>query len=145
MLLSVLLIETTYLYSRLASAIISQRRERANRGFERGGRHGRYRPWVRTPLGAIALNASTALSQLRSNPPELEEMDQILTEIETESLRAGAIISSIRELSKNTTDRSARTRIEDVARVVLRLLQHDLQINEVSVATEFQDNLPMYI
>jgi signal transduction histidine kinase len=97
---------------------------------------------LRTPLGAIALNASTALSQLRSNPPELEEMDQILTEIETESLRAGAIISSIRELSKNTTDRSARTRIEDVARVVLRLLQHDLQINEVSVATEFQDNLP---
>ena len=100
---------------------------------------------LRTPLGAIALNASTALSQLRSNPPELEEMDQILTEIETESLRAGEIISSIRELSKNTTDRSARTRIEDVARVVLRLLQHDLQINEVSVATEFQDNLPMYI
>ena len=97
---------------------------------------------LRTPLGAIALNASTALSQLRSNPPELEEMDQILTEIETESLRAGAIISSIRELSKYTTDRSARTRIEDVARVVLRLLQHDLQINEVSVATEFQDNLP---
>jgi hypothetical protein len=44
MLLSVLLIETTYLYSRLASAIILQRRERANRGFERGGRHGRYRP-----------------------------------------------------------------------------------------------------
>ena len=93
-------------------------------------------------MGAIALNASTALSQLRSNPPELEEMDEILTDIETESLRAGAIISSIRELSKNTTDRRARTRVEDVARLVLRLLQHDLQINEVSVATEFQGNLP---
>ena len=34
------------------------------------------------------------------------------------------------------------TRVEDVARLVLRLLQHDLQINEVSVATEFQGNLP---
>lgn len=36
----------------------------------------------------------------------------------------------------------ALTRVEDVARLVLRLLQHDLQIIEVSVATEFQDNLP---
>jgi signal transduction histidine kinase len=93
-------------------------------------------------LGAIALNASTALSQLRSNPPELEGIDDILTDIEAESLRAGAIISSIRELSKNTTKRMALTRVEDVARLVLRLLQHDLQIIEVSVATEFQDNLP---
>jgi signal transduction histidine kinase len=97
---------------------------------------------LRTPLGAIALNASTALSQLRSNPPELEGIDDILTDIEAESLRAGAIISSIRELSKNTTKRMALTRVEDVARLVLRLLQHDLQIIEVSVATEFQDNLP---
>ena len=30
----------------------------------------------------------------------------------------------------------------DAVRLVLRLLQHDLQINEVSVATELQDNLP---
>ena len=73
---------------------------------------------------------------------ELEEMDDILSDIETESHRAGAMISSIRELSKNTTDRRALTRVEDVARLVLRLLQHDLQINEVSVATEFQGNLP---
>jgi hypothetical protein len=142
MLLSVLLIETMHLYSRLASAIILQRRERANRALSVEAVTAAIAHELRTPLGAIALNASTALSQRRSNPRDLEEMDQILTDIETESLRAGAIISSIRELSKNTTDRSARTRIEDVARVVLRLLQHDLQINEVSVATEFQDNLP---
>jgi signal transduction histidine kinase len=97
---------------------------------------------LRTPLGAIALNASTALSQLRSNPPELEEMDDILCDIEAESHRAGAIISSIRELSKKTADRKVLMRVEDVVRLVLRLLQHDLQMSEVSVATEFQDNLP---
>jgi signal transduction histidine kinase len=142
MLLTVLLIETTFLYSRLASAVILQRRERANRLLSVEAVTAAIAHELRTPLGAIALNASTALSQLRSNPPEMEEMDQILTDIETESLRAGAIISSIRELSKHTTDRSARTRVEDVVRVVLRLLQHDLQINEVSVATEFQGNLP---
>jgi Signal transduction histidine kinase regulating C4-dicarboxylate transport system len=142
MLLSVLLIETTFLYSRLASAVILQRRERANRLLSVEAVTAAIAHELRTPLGAIALNASTALSQLRSNPPEIEEMDEILTDIETDSLRAGAIISSIRELSKNATDGRALTRVEDVARLVLKLLRHDLQINEVSVATEFHGDLP---
>jgi hypothetical protein len=130
-----LVVETMFLYSRLASATILQRRERTNRllSVDAAIAHE-----LRTPLGAIALNASTALSRLRSNPPELEEMDDILSDIEAESHRAGAIISSIRELSKKTTDRRALTGVEDAARLVLRLLQYDLQINEVSVATEFE-------
>jgi len=142
MLLTVLLVETTLLYSRLASAITLQRRERTNRLLSVDAVTAAIAHELRTPLGAIALNANTALSQLRSNPPELKEMDDILNDIEAESHRAGAIISSIRQLSKTTPDRTAPTRVEDVARLVLRLLQHDLQINEVSVATEFQDNLP---
>ncbi len=127
MLLSVLLIETMFLYSRLASAIILQRRERANRLLSVDAVTAAVAHELRTPLGAIALNASTALSKLRSNPPELEEMDDILSDIEAESYRAGAIISSMRELTKKTTDRSALAHVEDVARLVLRLLQYDLR------------------
>src|SRR6266478_4514176 len=136
MLLTVLLVETTLLYSRLASAITLQRRERTNRLLSVDAVTAAIAHELRTPLGAIALNANTALSQLRSNPPELKEMDEILTDIDAESHSAGAIISSIRQLSKTTPDRTAPTRVEDVARLVLRLLQHDLQINEVSVATD---------
>jgi signal transduction histidine kinase len=142
MLLGVLLVETTLLYSRLASAIILQRRERTNRLLTVDAVTAAIAHELRTPLGVIALNADTALSQLRSNPPELEDMDDILTDIGAESHRAGAIITSMRELSKKTTDRRALASVEDVARLILRLLQHDLQINEVSVATEFQGNLP---
>jgi signal transduction histidine kinase len=142
MLLSVLLVETMFLYSRLASAIILQRRERTDRLLGVDAVTAAVAHELRTPLGAIALNASTALSKLRSSPPEMEEMDDILSDIEAESHHAGAIISSLRELSKKTTDRTALTRVEDVARLALRLLQHNLQINEVSVATEFEDNLP---
>jgi len=142
MLLTVLLVETTLLYSRLASAIILQRRERTNRLLSVDAITAAIAHELRTPLGAISLNANTALSQLRSNPPELEEMDEILTDIDAESHRAAAIISSVRQLSKTTPDRRAPARVEDVARLVLRLLQHYLQINEVSVVTEFQDNLP---
>jgi signal transduction histidine kinase len=142
LLLTVLLIETMFLYSRLTSAIILQRRERTNRLLTVEAVTSAIAHELGTPLGAIALNASTARSQLRSNPHELEEMDDILSDIEADSHRAAAIISSIRDLSKKTTDLRALTRVEDAVRLVLRLLQHDLQINEVSVATELQDNLP---
>jgi signal transduction histidine kinase len=142
MVLTGLLTETTFLYSRLASAIISQRRERTNRILSVDAVSAAIAHELRTPLGAIALNASTALSQLRSNPPELEEMDDILSDIEAESHRAGAIISSMRELTTKTTDRRELIQVEDIAQLVLRLLQYDLLINDVSVSTEFQGDLP---
>ena len=142
MLLSVLLIETMFLYSRLASAITLQRRERTNRLLSVEAVTGAIAHELRTPLGAIALNASTALSQLRSNPRELEDMENILSDIEDDSHRAGRMISSIREMTTKTIHRSALTSAEDVGQLALRLLKHDLQINDVSVTTEFQGNLP---
>ena len=141
-LLTVLLVEKTFLYSRLANALILQRRERTNRLLTVEAVTAAIAHELRTPLGAIALNADTALGQLHSSPPDLKEMDDILNDIRADSHRAGAIISSISELSKKTTDQRTLTHVEDAVRIVLRLLQHDLEINEVSVITEFQDNLP---
>ena len=65
-----------------------------------------------------------------------------LVTIEADGHRAAAIISSIRELTTKTNDQDALTSAEDVAKLSLRLLKHDLQINQVSVSTEFQGNLP---
>jgi signal transduction histidine kinase len=142
LLLSVLLIETMLLYSRLASAITLQRRERTNRLLSVEAVTGAMAHELGTPLGAIALNASTALSQLRSTPRELEDMEDILSDIEADSHRAAAIVSSIREMTTKTVHRSALTSAEDVGQLALRLLKHDLQINGISVTSEFQDNLP---
>jgi signal transduction histidine kinase len=142
MLRTVLLVETVFLYSRLTSAIILQRRERINSLLSVDAVTASLAHELNTPLAAIALNASTAISELHSSPLDLKELDEILKDIEAESHRAGAIISSVRQLSKKTTDRITSTRVEDVVRLVLRLLQHDLQISEVSVATQFQGDLP---
>jgi len=139
MLLTVLLVETTFLYSRLASALILHRN---NRLLSVNAVTAVMAHELRTPLGAIALNASTALSQLRSNPPELEDLDDILVDIEAESHRAGAIISSIRKMANKTADRRALTNVEDVARSALKLLHHDLQTSEISVVIEYKGNLP---
>jgi signal transduction histidine kinase len=141
-LLCVFLVETILLYSRLASAIILQRRERTNRLLSVEAVTGAIAHELRTPLAAIALNAGTALSQLRSTPRQLQDLDDILADIEADSHRAGAIISSIREITTRTIDPAALSRVEDTVRLVLRLLDHDLQINRIAVTAEFQDNLP---
>jgi signal transduction histidine kinase len=143
MLLGVLLSEMTFLYSRLANALILQRRERSNRLMSVEAATAAMAHELRSPLGAIALNASTALSQLRAEPPVLTDLEAILDDIETISHRAGAVISAIRALSAKTpVDQRKIMGVEDVARQVLRLVQHDLQINEIAVATDFEDDLP---
>ena len=143
MLLSVLLTEMTFLYSRLTSALTLQRRERSDRLMSVEVATAAMAHELRTPLGAIALNASAALSQLRAKPSHLEELDAVLEDIEASSYRAGKVISSIRALSAKTAiDRKMTTSMEEAARQALRLVQHDLQVNEISVVTKFQEDLP---
>jgi signal transduction histidine kinase len=142
MLLSVLLTEMTVLYARLASALTMQRRERANRLVSIDAATAAIAHEIRSPLGSITLNASTALEQLLAQPPRLEEMSVILKDIEEASLRVNATIASVRGLFMNAADQPATIGIEDVARQVLRLLQHELQFKEVSVVTEFRAAIP---
>ena len=142
-LLTVLIMETMFLYSRLASAISLQRRERTNRFSSIDAVTGAIAHELNSPLGAIALNAETALCQLRATPRDLEDMEGILCDIEADSRRAGAIISSIRELTSRRGDEDSRTSADHAVRLALRLLNHDLQINRISVVTELPGNLPM--
>ncbi|HVI79906.1 MAG TPA: MASE4 domain-containing protein [Candidatus Acidoferrum sp.] len=142
MLLTVLIVETMLLYSRLASAITLLRRERTNRLLSVEAVMGAVAHELGTPLGAIALNANTALCQLRSTPPELQDLEETLGDIEADSYRAGATISSIRELTTKTVHRAGLVSAEHVGQLALRLLKHDLQVGEISVSSDFQGNLP---
>jgi C4-dicarboxylate-specific signal transduction histidine kinase len=141
-LLTVLIIETMYLYSRLASAVTLQRRERTNRLLSVDAVTGAIAHELNSPLGAIALNADTARCQQRATPRELDGIEEMLNDIEADSRRAAAIISSIRALTIKTDDGGAQTSAKDTAQLVLRLLKHDLEINQVAVTTEFQGNVP---
>jgi signal transduction histidine kinase len=143
MLLTVLLTEMTFLYSRLANALTLQRRERNNRFMSVEAATAAMAHELRTPLAAIALNASTARSLLSATPYSKDELDTILEDIESTSHRAGSIISSIRELSaKAPVDRDVMTSVDVVARQVLQMVQDDLKINDVAVKTAFNDDLP---
>lgn len=140
MLLSALLTEMTVLYSRLANAFSLLRRERANRLISVDAATAAIAHEVRGPLGAIALNASTAVDELRSKQPTLEEIEELLRDIEADSLRAGDIIAGVRALFKTATENRTKVGIRDIARQALRLSEADLLAHEVSVATEFLDD-----
>jgi signal transduction histidine kinase len=136
-LLSILLIEMMVLYSRLASALILQRRERANQLMSIDAATSAIAHEIRSPLASITLNAAVALNQLAARPPDLEEMDAVLKDIEQASLRVDSIITSVRNLVIKKSSDHAGMQIETVANQVLRLLRHDLQVSQITVLTKF--------
>ena len=72
--LSVLLVETTMLYARLASATILQRRERAHRLMSVDAATAAIAHEINQPLAAISFNCSTGLELLKSTPLDLDEV-----------------------------------------------------------------------
>jgi signal transduction histidine kinase len=140
MLLIVLLTEMTVLYSRLANAFSLLRRERANRMMSVDAATAAIAHEVRSPLGAIALNATTGLAQIRSSPPTLGEMDEILSDIKADSQRADEIISSVRALFKTAIYNQTPAELGGIARRALSLSEPDLLANSISVTTEFSDH-----
>jgi signal transduction histidine kinase len=142
MLLAVLLTEMTVLYSRLGSALTMLRRERTNRLVSIDAAIGAIAHEIRSPLGSITLNASTARLQVLAQPPQLEEVPAILTEIEDASLRVDTIVASVRGVFKHAAGQPMTVSVEDVVQQVLRLLRHELQFNEVTVVNDFTPDLP---
>jgi len=142
MLLSVLLIETTFLYSRLASAITLQRRERTNRLLSVDEATAAIAHEIKQPVGAISLNCDTALECLKATPLDLEELRSCLTDVKNENSRTNEIVAGIRGLFKTTAHQRTMVEINRLAREVLRMVEHDLQVQGVSISTEFQEDVP---
>ncbi|MGB6398596.1 MAG: MASE4 domain-containing protein [Bradyrhizobium sp.] len=142
MVLSVLLVETTLLYSRLASAIILHRRERTNRLLSVDAATAAIAHEINQPLGAMSLNCDAALECLKATPLDLEELRSCLSDVKNENSRANEIVAGVRALFKTTARQRAMVEINRLAREVLRMVEHDLQVHGVSVSTEFQDDVP---
>jgi signal transduction histidine kinase len=140
--LTVLIVETTMLYARLASATLLQRRERDNRLMSVDAAISAIAHEINQPLTAISLNCSTGLELLKSTPLDLEEVRACLTASKDDTDRAGEIIAGIRGLFKTAPRRSTMIEINSIVGQVLQMVEHDLQVHGVSVSTEFQEGLP---
>ncbi len=140
--LTVLLTETISLYARLARATVLLRRERANRFMSLDAATGAIAHEIAQPLTAIAAYGSTILNWLKKTSPDLDEVRTSAIAVVEASHRANEIVLSVRALFRKTDDRNNLIQLNDVAREVLGLLQHDLGASHVVVATEYVGNLP---
>ena len=143
MLLSVLLVETMFLYSRLASAMILQRRERAHRVMSVDEATAAIAHEIKQPLGAMSLNCDAALECLRATPIDLEELRSCLMDVKNDNSRANEIVAGIRALFKTTAPQRTMVEINRLAREVLRMVEHDLHVHGVSISTELEEDIPL--
>jgi signal transduction histidine kinase len=140
--LIVLLTETIWLYARVARTTVLLRRERTNRLMSLDAATGAIAHEIAQPLTAISAYGSTIMNWLKRTSPDLDEVRTSAIAIVEASHRANEIVLSIRALFRKTDDRRNLIHLDDVAREVLGLLQHDLEDSQVAVATEYVGNLP---
>ena len=141
-LLYFLLAETTVLYGRLVSANLLLRRERADRLMSVQAAAAAMAHEIKQPLTGISAYGAAGLNWLKRTPPALDEARACFVSMVNASQRAGEVITSTLGLFKKTANQRMMVQLNEVARQVLGLLQHDLQANGISVTTEYQENLP---
>jgi signal transduction histidine kinase len=140
--LSALLAESMTLYRRLANTTVLLQRERTDRLMSVEAATAVMAHEVRQPLTAIANYSRACLNWLKRTPPDLEEIRRCRDSIIASSHRTDEVIGSIRGLYRKTM--SQRTMIDpnNVVREALSLANHDLLVNQIFVATKYQENLP---
>ncbi|MFC0397933.1 ATP-binding sensor histidine kinase [Paraburkholderia rhizosphaerae] len=97
---------------------------------------------VQQPISATATYASAALRWLDAKPANVEEVRQALEYIVNEAMRAGGIVSGIRNLVKKAPPRKDQVDINEAVREVIELTQGEAAKHEVSVLTVLGDGLP---
>ncbi|MEA3122826.1 MAG: hypothetical protein QOH33_2416, partial [Paraburkholderia sp.] len=98
---------------------------------------------VQQPIGAAAADASAALRWLGAQPPNLEEVRRSLDRIVNYAMRAGGIISGIRDLIKKAPPRKDKVDINEAVRELVELTRGEAAKNGVSVLTAFGESLPL--
>jgi PAS domain S-box-containing protein len=98
---------------------------------------------VSQPIAATVLNAQAALRWLGAQPPNLNEVRQILGQITDDSKRAGDVIGRIRDLIKKAPPRKEGLEINEAILEVIALTRGEVVQNGVSVRTQLAEGLPL--
>ena len=97
---------------------------------------------INQPIGAAITYANAALSWLRSQPPNLEEVRQALGFILESGVRAGEVIDRSRALVKKVPPRRDRVDINEAILEVLTLVRAEIGKNAVSAKAQLAEGLP---
>jgi signal transduction histidine kinase len=97
---------------------------------------------INQPLTGIVMQASAARQWLALREPSIEKARDALDEIESNGLRAGEIITSLRGMFKKETQARNPIDINKLIFTVLAIVRHELQKHGVELRTELDESLP---
>jgi PAS domain S-box-containing protein len=95
------------------------------------------------PIAATVTNAETALSWLRLGSSHLEEVQQALTSIVEDGIRAAEVVKGIRALMKKAPPRKDRLEVNGVIFEIIELARGEAVKHGVSILTELADPSPL--
>ena len=98
---------------------------------------------VNQPIGATVTNAQAGLRWMSAQPPNLEEVRQILDRIVKDGKRAGDVIGRIRELIAKAPSRKDWVNMNAAIIDVIGITQGEVKKNGVSVHTQLAEDLPL--
>jgi PAS domain S-box-containing protein len=97
---------------------------------------------VNQPIAATVIGAQAALHWLERQPPDLEALRETLVQIANDGIRAGEVVSRIRDLIKKAPPRQDLLEINEPIREVIELTGSEAEKNRVLVRTELAQGLP---
>jgi PAS domain S-box-containing protein len=100
---------------------------------------------IQQPICATAANTSAALRWLDSNPANLGEVRQALERIIRDNMRAGGVVSRIRDLINKAPPHKSNVDINDAVREVIELTRSEAAQHNVSMLTLFENRLPFVV
>jgi signal transduction histidine kinase len=139
--LLVLLSETTLLYANLALSVMRQRGAREARQDAMDAMAASIVHEIRQPLGAMVTYASASSRWLGNNPPNLDEARLALSRVVSNGHRAADVITSLRTMFKKDARGRVSFGINELVQEVLTTLDVDLRTQQISVATQFNEDL----
>jgi len=98
---------------------------------------------INQPIGATVTNAQAGLRWLDAQPPDVEEVRQVLGRIVNDGNRAAAVIGRMRELVKKAPPRKEPLDINEAIREVIELTRGEALKQGVAVQTRLADRLPL--
>jgi C4-dicarboxylate-specific signal transduction histidine kinase len=97
---------------------------------------------VNQPLAGIVTRIGAVRQWLAGQKPELDKVRAALDQIEDSSLRASAIIASVRSMFRKDSQDKTEVNINQLILAVLNLVHIDLRKHQIELKTALEDRLP---
>lgn len=97
---------------------------------------------INQPLTAISMYAQSGLKLLERETPDLTRLAAALDKLNTQSLRAGAIIERIQRFARAQENQRQYAGVNDLLKDLVKLAEGDARIHDVVITFDLADGLP---